>query len=125
MENKNMEFEKIISRYKLSSQPFDVGDDFETRVFSKIKRKKTQRKVTLSVSIGIVAAGFLFGLQAFLFHQPPTLRDRSAQSITNPTRVESNAKEEVPVMEDVVFSSSDSRASYAIEQVGYTQKDTI
>lgn len=116
-DNNNNEFEQAFHRFKQHSLLSSVSEDFENKVFAKIKKKKTQRKVVASVTLGILIFAFLFIAQLVLFHKE-----------TEPTfmaRPESTDKEEVPVMEDVIFASSDSRTNYALEQVAYYEEDNI
>jgi ribosomal protein S21 len=115
MDNNNNEFEQAFHRFKQHSQVSSVSEDFEKRVFSKIKKKKTQRKVATSVTLGILIFAFLFVAQVTLFHKEtePIIMARPG----------STDKEEVPVVEDVIFASSDSRTNYAIEQVAYYEED--
>lgn len=94
----------------------EVGSDFESNVFAKIKRKKKQRKVTASVTLSLAVCGFIY--MATLFkdpvHSPP---------IQNTARNQKIEKKMVPVSDDVVFATSDDRSSYVIEQVGYNKDD--
>ena len=117
MDNNNNQFEQAFHRFKQHSQLSSVSEDFENKVFAKIKKKKTQRKVVTSVTLGIFVFAFLFVAQVVLFHKEtePTIMARPG----------STDKEEVPVMEDVIFASSDSRTNYAIEQVAYYEDDDI
>ena len=117
MDNNNKEFEQAFHRFKQHSKLSSVSEDFEKRVFSKIKKKKTQRKVVTSVTLGILVFAFLFVAQVVLFH-------KETES-TIMARPGSTDKEEVPVMEDVIFATSDSRTNYAIEQVTYYEEDDI
>jgi len=117
MDNNNHEFEQAFHQFKQHSQLSSVSQDFENKVFAKIKKKKTQRKVVTSVTLGILIFVFLFIGQAVLFHKD-----------TEPTimaQQDSTDKQEVPVMEDVIFATSDSRTNYAIEQVAYYEGDDI
>lgn len=111
----NNEFGQVFHRFKQNTQPATVSDDFENCVFTKIKKKKTQRKVITSVSLGILIFAFLFVAQAVMFQKEskPTIMAQPGTEL----------KEEVPIMEDVIFSSSDSRTNYAIEQVAYYEDD--
>jgi hypothetical protein len=98
--------------------------DFEARVFAKIKKKKVQRKVAASAVLSIVVIAVIFVGQAVLFHQTPEERiliGRNSRNIQTETSI--NAKEEVPVMENVVFASYDQHNDYAIEQVAYNQNE--
>jgi len=116
----NLDFENKFDRFKQDSHLLNVNEDFESRVFYKIKKKKKQRKVTASAVLGIAVFAFIFIGQAALFHKKPE------QTII--ARPESTVKEEIPVTEDVVFASSDSRSDYAIEQVQvayYEDENTI
>jgi hypothetical protein len=108
-----------INRFRQNSPAVEVAEDFESRVFAKIKKKKRQRKVTASVTLGIALFGFLF-LAGTILLEPPS---KSQPAVTARTNTE--IKEEVPVVEDVVFASSDSQSNYVIEQVSYSEDDTI
>jgi hypothetical protein len=115
------EIEEKFNQYRQQPPALDWGNNFEERVFAKIKRKKKQRKVFASVTLGIVFIGALFVAQATLFSPPAPAPEEARFAQTRPApRLE---KEEIPVVEDVVFASSDARSTYVIEQVGYTPKD--
>ncbi|MGD2088673.1 MAG: hypothetical protein PVH61_21020 [Candidatus Aminicenantes bacterium] len=117
MDNNNNQFEQAFHRFKQHSSLSGVSEDFENQVFAKIKKKKTQRKVVASVTLGILLVAFLFVARVALFHKE-----------TQPTimaQPRSTDKEEVPVMEDVIFATSDSRTNYAIEQVAYYEENDI
>lgn len=114
-------FETRFNRYRQGHQPLTLNDDFESNVFVKIKRKKKQRKIATAAAAGVFLAAFLFAGQFFLFQGGPD-RDRSRdRMLAQPQH--GTVKEEVPVLEDVVFASSDSQTSYAIEQVSYSGDD--
>ena len=117
MDNNNNEFEQAFHRFKQHSHLSSVSEDFENKVFAKIKKKKTQRKVVTSVTLGILIFALVFIAQVVLFHKEsqPTFMAQPG----------STDKEEVPVVEDVIFASSDSRTNYAIEQVAYHEEDNI
>jgi hypothetical protein len=98
--------------------------DFEARVFAKIKRKKAQRKVAASAALSIAVIAVIFVGQAVLFRQDPgekILIGRNGRNVQTETSIK--AKEEVPVMENVVFASYDQQNDYAIEQVAYNQHE--
>jgi hypothetical protein len=117
MDNNNHQFDKALHRFKQHSPLLELNGDFENKVFAKIKKKKNQRKIAASVTLGIFIFAFIFTAQAVLFHRKPEA------ILAGPVTA---AKEEVPVMEDVIFASSDSTANYAIEQVAYYgDEDTI
>ena len=123
MNNEYREFEHSFKQYRQQPQPLTVGDDFESRVFAKIKKKKTQRKVAASAALGIALFAFLFIAQTVLIHKEPEPVLAVQPRIVQP---EMEAKEEVPLVEDVIYASSDSRSNYAIEQVAYSgDQDTI
>lgn len=97
-----------------------VGENFEDRVFAKIKRKKTIRKHITAAIAGFCLAGFLFLAQSLFFQKNPI---ENKQIIAHS---ESTQKEEIPLMEDVIFTSSNSQSDYSIEQVVYhSDDDTI
>lgn len=118
MDEMNHTFE--IFKNSARRETFVVGADFEERVFAKIKRKKTIRKHISAAIVGFSLAGFLFLAQNIIFHKNPV---ENKQIIAHR---ESTQKEEIPLMEDVIFTSSDSQNNYAIEQVVYhADDDTI
>lgn len=101
--------------------------DFEARVFVKIKKKKAQRKVAASAALSIAVIAVIFIGQAVLFHQDPGEKILVGQNGRNGRymQIETSikAKEEVPVMENVVFASYDQQTDYAIEQVAYNHHE--
>ncbi len=109
--------QNTFKRFRQNTPGLEVGADFEDLVFAGIKKKKKQRKVTASAALAIAFAGFLFIAQATVFHKPgkspATMADGSNKQM----------KEEIPVVEDVVFASSDSQSNYVIEQVSYSEDD--
>jgi len=107
-------FEDKFNKLRQNSPFLTVSDDFETQVFAKIKKKKRQRKIAASVSMFIVFFVCLFIAQAVWL-------PKGGQK--PPVQAEMTTKEEVPVIDDVVFASSDSRTHYAIEQVAYSKDD--
>lgn len=113
--------DKVFNTYRRSPGPglLQVGEDFEDRVFAKIKRKKKIRRNIAAAAAGFALAGFLFLAQALVFHKKPETITTAKQETT----IKREAREEIPIMDDVVFASSDSRAAYAIEQVSLTQDD--
>jgi hypothetical protein len=110
---------KTFRKYKISNSDelLNVGEGFEERVFAKIKRKKTIRKHITAAIVGFSLAGFLFLAQSVFFHKNPI---EEKQVIA---QKESTQKEEIPLMEDVIFTSSDSQSDYAVEQVVYNSDD--
>lgn len=97
------DWQHILERHEETEGP---GSDFEARVFAKIRRKKQQRKV----GIGAAAAFATMTLLALV-----VLRvDRAA-----PARGQLPAAEkaEVPVSEELFFSTSDSRTRYTLQPV--------
>ncbi|MCI0471427.1 MAG: hypothetical protein L0Y73_07210 [Candidatus Aminicenantes bacterium] len=102
-----------------------VGDDFEERVFSKIKRKKTNRKRIAAALAGIFLLGSIFLAQNIIFQEIP-VDDKQVFARQDSIRQESNQLEEIPLTEDVIFTSSDSQNDYAIEQISSSEDiDTI
>jgi hypothetical protein len=108
-------FENKFNTFKQHSSQLTVNEDFENQVFAKIKKKKTRRKVTASVALFMVIFAFIFIARAVLLQREPGPKTVARSELT--------PKEEVPVIEDVIFASSDSQTTYAIEQVSYSEDD--
>lgn len=108
-------FENKFNTFKQHSSRLTVSEDFENQVFAKIKKKKTQRKVTASAALFMVIFAFIFIAQAVFLQREPGPKTVAQSELTT--------KEEVPVIEDVIFASSDSQTTYAIEQVSYSEDD--
>jgi hypothetical protein len=109
--------ENALGGFKYRSPSHPLGDNFETRVFAKIKRKKKQRKIAAAAVMSISLFAFLF-IARFLF-----IPDRSDNPPMTAQLERQIEKEEVPVMEDVIFASFDKKADYAVQQVGYYEDD--
>ncbi len=101
-----------------------IGDElngsFENAVFSKIKKKKMHRRVAVATSVVFGIMGFLFGF----FLSTPNSQPQGPLHAGNQThQVETIDKEEIPVLEDVYFSSYDSQSNYAVETVAYQEDE--
>jgi hypothetical protein len=97
-----------------SQNELQPGPDFEERVFSKIRKKKRQRKIGYGVTaiIGVLALFSL--LQVFRPAVHPTLQT----GIKIPTL----DKEEIPLHEDLFFSAFDKRTRYSLEPVSMKKR---
>lgn len=104
--------ENGFDRFRRNTAGLQLSEDFEDRVFARIKKKKKQRKAVASAALSIAVFAFIFVGQALFLDKEPGSRIKTAYS-------QQTVKEEVPVMEDVIFASSDSQTDYAIEQVAY------
>jgi hypothetical protein len=103
--------------FKNYSPKESVGENFENEVFQKIERKKINRKRTsYTVSFGV------FVFMVFLLFQVFTA-NQSTSSSFKADHFDVPPKEEIPVIEDVYFVSSDSRTSYALERVSKEEFD--
>lgn len=109
--------ETTFGGFKHHTPSHPLGDNFETRVFAKIKRKKKQRKIAAAAVMSISLFAFLFIAQALF------LTDRSDTPPMTAQLEIGTEKEEVPVMEDVIFASFDKKTDYAVQQVGYYEDD--
>ncbi len=119
MDNNNIK--NTFNRFRQSPPGYTLSEDFEDRVFAKIKKKKTQRKAAASAALAIVVFAFIFIAQAIFSHKEP---ERTILMARPDAVIET--KEEIPVIEDVIFASSDRQTHYAIEQVAYYEdEDTI
>ncbi len=114
MDNINNTF----SRFRQNSPGYTLSEDFEDRVFAKIKKKKTQRKAAASAALSIAVFAFIFIAQAIFSHKEP-----GKKTFITRSEVGIETKEEIPVMEDVIFASSDRQTDYAIEQVAYYEDE--
>jgi hypothetical protein len=85
------------------------GADFEDRVFSKIKKEKKRRKVRYGLG---VAAGMLL-----LFSLWQSFRPALRPALQTRIQVPVSEKEEIPLHENLFFSTTDQRTSYSIEPV--------
>lgn len=116
-------FDNTLDRFRQHSPAHPLSEDFEDRVFAKIKKKKRQRKAAASAALTIAVFAFLFIAQAIFLPKEPERKPLTAQSQRIESFMDRKEKEEVPVMEDVIFASSDSQTNYAIEQVAYYEDD--
>ena len=116
-------FDHTIDRFRQHSPAHLLSEDFEDRVFAKIKKKKKQRKVAASAALTVTVFAFVFIAQAIFLHKEPETKPLIAQTQRIESFMDRKEKEEVPVMEDVIFASSDSQTNYAIEQVAYYEDD--
>lgn len=104
----------------------NLNENFETKVFAKINRKKTIKKIGYSFTVFFVVGMIVFLSFYFLVSdrsQEPALKSKYASRFPQNTRKSVEIKEEIPVIEDVYFSSSTERENYAIEQVSYSEED--
>ena len=102
--------ENIFRGWHVSDQP---GNDFEEKVFQKIRKKKMQRKIAIS-SLGAFLLGAVFFISGSLFF--PGKNDPLY------TRNGPDTRQEVPVTDHVNFAASDRTHNYVIEQVGIIQE---
>lgn len=98
----------------------ELNGGFENAVFSKIRKKKMHRRVAVATSVVFGLMGFLFGF--FLFGPQPD--QQPVIYAHNQAQYEDSSNiEEIPVLEDVYFSSYDSNSSYAVEPVSYQEDE--
>lgn len=129
MNNDNIEkLEKLFTRHKEHHHHDKLSDNFESQVLYKIKRKKTQRKITVGASTGVLLFVCLFLVQGVVFHKSIDNTFASGQQSVmnkivgtgNHTGAISGQKEEIPVTGEVVFYNNDNRNSYSVRQVSYS-----
>lgn len=80
------------------------GGDFEACVFAKIHRKKWQRKIGLGLAAASATATLLL-LAVFQPFRPAAVRGP----------LTATEKVEIPVSEELFFSTSDSRTRYTLQ----------
>ncbi len=95
----------------------NLSDDFEDKVFRKIKRKKRQKTAIVSTLGIFFLGGFIFISGTFFF---------SNRGDTLVTGNNGKVREEIPLTDYVTFAASDETYNYVIEQVGdYNDLGTI
>ncbi len=93
-----------------------LGEDFETKVYSKIKIKKLHRKITYIASFMFLCIAIFMGYFFFI-------QDKGDPEVLNAKSDKLIEKEEIPIIEDVYFASYDDRVNYAIEQISIDEKE--
>jgi hypothetical protein len=88
------------------------GDDFEARVLGKIRRKKRQRRQMTVMGFGLAA---MLGIGLWVFSPSGDSAGSSDRSLLAQVEME-----EVPLLEEVTFSTSDRRTEYPVELVSLT-----
>lgn len=113
MDNKNNIFYTYSENFTRGTLP--LGEDFEDKVFSRIKKvKRTRRNIAIAL-VGICLVSLAFIGQNLIFEKKPALIQAHREAL-----------EEVPVIENVEFASFDTQDQYTIENVSYTTDgDTI
>jgi hypothetical protein len=110
--------DEAIDSFRCHAEEIQLGVDFETRVFFKIKRKKRQRTVTVTV-VGIclvITLGIVFQSTGIKRVETPFMMSEAAIPFE---------QKEIPVSGDVVFAASDKNVNYIIEQVAYVPNDDM
>lgn len=82
------------------------GNDFEERVFAKIRRVKQRRKAGAALAAAF-AAMTVVALAVFQLGRPTTGR----------APLQAVEKEEVPVSEELFFATSDGRTRYTLQPI--------
>jgi hypothetical protein len=94
-----------------------LPEGFEERVFSRIESHKRRRRLTVTTAVVSAVLGFVFAL-ALSLPDSPTQPVLQANRFTYAT----NAKEVIPVVEDVMFATYDGQTHYAVEQVSLEEE---
>jgi len=97
--------------FKQGENRAEPGLDFEEKVFSKIRKKKKQRKIGFAI---MAFAGAVILLSLFQLFRP---EPRHSPLSGRPTE-----KREIPLHEDLFFSASDNRIRYSLEPVSHQKK---
>jgi hypothetical protein len=92
---------------------YSVSENFEDMVFTKIKRKETFRKRGFSIAMIFIILFLFLGLP-FLKHN--NIFDNFLKSKNNVK------KDNIPIVENMNFASSDSINNYAIEMIQKNNK---
>ncbi len=99
----------------------ELDEGFETAVFGKIRRRKVHRRLAMATSVVFVIVGFLFSFYLFMPRAPQQAPLTADSQLNDSSQIVE--KEEVPVLEDVYFSSYDDRTHYAVELVSYNEDE--
>lgn len=102
------DWQEILRQVDERTEP---GPDFEERVFSKIKKRKKQRKIGFTI---MAVVGLFMLLSLFQLFRPAP-RGSAIPGLERD-------KEEIPLHEDLFFSASDNRTRYTLEPVSYQKK---
>ncbi len=102
------DWQEILRQGNDHSEP---GPDFELKVFSKIKKRKKQKKIGFTI---MAVVGLFMLLSLFQLFRPAP----RGSAIPGPETY----KEEIPLHEDLFFSASDSRTRYSLEPVSYKKQ---
>ena len=105
------DWQDILKQY---DSPLEPSNDFEQKVFFKIRKKKKLRKITF----GLTAVGSILLLFSLLQIFLPAIRPALQTAIKTPAL----NKEEIPLHEDLFFSTSDNRTQYSIKSVSLQKK---
>ena len=111
-------------RFRRYTDRRTVGGNFEERVFAKIRRKKTVRRIGYSAFTFLLVVSILVSLLIFLQGGDTDSRmsGRLARGLEHRSGNQ-QVKEDIPVMEDLYFAPYDGRTNYAIHQVSLTEDD--
>jgi hypothetical protein len=113
--------EEVFEHY---SKEYAVRDDFEDRVYAKIKKKESVRKVKYSSLLVFSLCLILYLVISFFpFSKGKENRETRYAGQFSEAAGTTAVKEEVPVMENVFFASFDDSTDYAIEQVVLTEEE--
>lgn len=99
------------------SRESNLREDFEVKVYSKIKIKKSHRKITYIASFMFLCIAIFMGYFFFI-------QDKEEPEVLNAKSDRLVEKEEIPIIEDVYFASYDDRTNYAIEQIAIDEQET-
>ena len=99
------------------SRESNLKEDFEVKVYSKIKIKKSHRKITYIASFMFLCIAIFMGYFFFI-------QGKGNSVILNTKSDRLVEKEEIPIIEDVYFASYDDRTNYAIEQIAIDEEES-
>jgi len=100
---------------------YSPAEDFEDRVFARIETRKRQRRVAVTTAVVSAVLGFVFALVLSL----PRSSTQPVIQANNESRINEYNKEIVPVVEDVVFSSTRGNVQYTVEQVSLEEEGEL
>jgi len=99
------------------SRESNLKEDFDVKVYSKIKIKTSHRKITYIASFMFLCIAIFMGYFFFI-------QNKGEPEVLNAKLDKLVEKEEIPIIEDVYFASYDDRTNYAIEQIEINEQES-
>ncbi len=127
--------DKYFNEYKKIDKNLKTGEDFLLLVHKRIVRKKKRRRNTFLV----LCISFLTTLLYFIVPNSNSTNDRYLAGVRQMNEIYTglrsrekgsfkkvvNVKEEVPLLENLSFSTYDENVEYGVEKINYIEGNSI